>query len=352
MPAVTLMIRNRKQLVPIALALYLLAGTAFGQTPPPAPAPKPTTATPKTRVHAPVPPPEFPSYQTEGVTSEKAVPADPSVNIKLCVLEGRLKINGWQREEVRVFVKNGTKFGLKVLEKDPQSSKPVWVLIMPAAESRIPGRSNECIAGETVEVDVPMGASLSVSGRSTQTSVDSVKKISFKNVEGSVSLRNITGGIIASTYQGDLTVENSGGAISLESATGNIAAYEVTPGQVGDLFKVKTNSGAISLQQLAHRQIEANSISGTLLFNGKFLEGGLYNFKTSKGDIRLLLPSNSSCMVQATYGFGSFNSDLPLKTLTENVTPSSSTVVAKLGDGESCNVRLITSTGSIAIKKQ
>ncbi|HKX83471.1 MAG TPA: DUF4097 family beta strand repeat-containing protein [Pyrinomonadaceae bacterium] len=347
------MIRNRTQFTLIALALYLLAGTAFGQKPTPAPAPKPPkTTTPRPSVHAPVAPPEFPSYQTGGVTSEKAVATDNSVNIKLCVLEGRLKINGWQRDEVRVFVKNGSKFGLKVLEKNPESSKPVWVLVMAVAETRTPGRTTECIAGETVEVDVPMGASLNVSGRSTQTSVDSVKKISFKNVEGSVSLRNITGGIVASTYQGDLTVENSGGAISLESGTGNIAAYEVTPGQVGDLFKVKTNSGAISLQQLAHRQIEANSISGTLLFNGKFLDGGLYNFKTSKGDIRLLLPGNTSCTVQATYGYGSFNSDLPLKKLTENLTPNSSTVVAKIGGGESCNVRLISSTGSIGIKKQ
>lgn len=346
------MSRNRKQFALFALVLCLAAGMAFGQTPPATPAPKDK---PKVKIYAPAAPPETafpPGVRGDGVTTEKAVAADRSVNIKLCVLEGRLKINGWQRDEVRVFVKNGTKFGLKVLEKDPESMKPVWVLVMAAAEERIPGRSSECIAGETVEVDVPMGASLSVTGRSTQTSVDSVKKISFKNIEGSVALRNITGGITASTYQGDLTVENSGGAISLESGTGNITAYEVTPGQVGDIFKVKTNSGAISLQQLAHRQIDANSISGTLLFNGKFLEGGLYNFKTSNGSIRLMLPSNSSCMVKATYGFGTFNSDLPLKYLTENVTPNSRIIVAKIGAGESCNVNLITSTGAIGIKKQ
>ena len=348
------MIRNRTQSTLFALALYLAAGSAFGQTPPPAPAPK---EKPKVKVYAPpAAQPEMaypPSFRGDGVTTEKAVPADRSVNVKLCVLEGRLKINGWQRDEVRVFVKNGSKFGFKVLEKDPESMKPVWVLVVASAgETPLPGRTSECISGETVEVDVPMGASLSVSGRSTQTSVDSVKKISFKNVEGSVSLRNITGGISASTYQGDLTVENSGGAISLESGTGNITAYEVSSGQVGDLFRVKTNSGAISLQQLTHRQIEASSISGTLLFNGKFLDGGLYNFKTSNGSIRLTLPTDSSCLVKATYGFGSFNSDLPLKYLTENVTPNSRIIVAKIGAGESCNVNLFTSTGAIGINKR
>lgn len=350
MRAATLMIRSRKQFTLIAVALYLLAGTVFGQTPPSTPQKE---GKPKAKVYVPRPPVAHPPpSQTDGVTSEKAIATDGNVNIKLCVFEGRLKINGWQRDEVRVFVKNGTRLGLKVLEKNPETSKPVWVRILAASERRMPGRSSECISGETVEVDVPMGATLNVSGQSTQTSVDSVRKINFTNIEGNISLRNITGGIVASTYQGDLTVENSGGAISLESSEGNIVAYEVSPGQVGDLFKVKTSSGTISLQKLEHRQIEANSISGTLLFNGKFLSGGLYNFKTSHGSIRLLLPVNSSCMVKATYGFGKFDSELPLKHLTENISSQSRTIVAMLGSGEACNLNLSTSTGTIGIKKQ
>jgi hypothetical protein len=331
-----------------------MSGMLFAQNPPPAtPAPK-AKPMPKAKVYTPKPPTEEPppfAYR-EGVTSERAIAADKNVNIKLCVFEGRLKINGWDHDEVRIFVKNGSRFGVKVLEKDPKSMKPVWLLIIGDAKTRIPGQSAECISGETVEMDVPMGASLSISGQSTQTSVDSVKKIEFKNVAGSIALRNITGGIVASTYQGDVTVENSGGAISLESQTGNIVAYEVSPGQIGDLFKVKTSRGAISLQKLEHRQIEANSISGTLLFNGKFLSGGQYNFKTQNGSIRLMLPTDSSCTVQATYGYGSFNSELPIIKLTENVTPALKTIVAKIGSGEACNVNLITSTGTIGIKKQ
>lgn len=331
-----------------------MSGMLFAQNPPPAtPAPK-AKPMPKGKVYTPKPPTEAPppfAYR-EGVTSEKAVAADKNVNIKLCVFEGRLKINGWNHDEVRIFVKNGSRFGVKVLEKDPKSMKPVWILLLGDPKTRIPGQSPECISGETVEIDVPVGASLSISGHNTQTSVDSVKKIEFKNIEGGVAFRNIAGGIVASTYRGDLTVENSGGAISLESGEGNIVAYEVNPGQIGDLFKVKTNSGSISLQKLEHRQIVANSISGTLLFNGKFLSGGQYNFKTSNGSIRLMLPADSSCSVQATYGYGTFNSEIPLKYLTENVTPVSKTIAATMGSGEACNVNLITSTGTIGIKKQ
>ncbi len=163
-------------------------------------------------------------------------------------------------------------------------------------------------------------------------------------------LRNITGGINAYTSQGDVMVENSGGAIALESTTGNIVAIEVSPGQIGDLLRAKTNSGAITLQKVEHRQIEASSISGSLLFDGKFLNGGIYNFRTSNGSIRLAIPASSSCTFKATYGFGSFHSEIPLKILTENDSPRARTVIATLGDGGAA-VSVTTSSGSIAIRK-
>jgi DUF4097 and DUF4098 domain-containing protein YvlB len=172
-----------------------------------------------------------------------------------------------------------------------------------------------------------------------------------KIVEGVITLRNIPGGISAYTSQGDVIVENSGGAIALESTTGNIVAVEVTPGQIGDLLKAKTNGGSISLQRVEHRQIEANSTSGSILFDGKFLTGGIYNFRTPNGSIKLALPAASSCTLNAKYGFGKFNSDIPLTIITENVTPLAKIIVAKLGTGGAA-VSLETTRGSIEIKKQ
>lgn len=52
-----------------------------------------------------------------GDNYERAIAVSPNVNLSLCVLEGRLSINGWRRDEVRIYVHNGNKFGFKVLEK-------------------------------------------------------------------------------------------------------------------------------------------------------------------------------------------------------------------------------------------
>jgi hypothetical protein len=306
---------------------------------------------PKAKTPPPTPGPVMPGFfDHDGVTSERSMMVDGNVAIKLCVAQGDLRINGWRRDEVRVFVKNGRKFGLKPLEKSAESGKTNWLWVGNVAEGR-PGPSSECLAGDSIEIDAPLGAYLDLSGRAARTSVDSVKKVKVKIVEGVITLRNIKGGISAYTSQGDVIVENSGGAIALESTTGNIVAVEVTPGQIGDLLRAKTNGGSISLQRVEHRQIEASSISGSVLFDGKFLTGGIYNFRTSNGSIKLAIPVTSSCTFSATYGFGSFDSDIPLKIVTENITPHAKVVVAKIGAGDA-KVSLTTTRGSIGIKKQ
>jgi hypothetical protein len=340
------MLLTSKKLYCLLLLLYLgaaSAATAVGQD-------KKPPKDPPERKSAPFPGSQKPGFfDGDGVTSERSMAVDGNVAIKLCVAEGNLKINGWRRDEVRVFVKNGRKFGMKPLEKSAETGKVNWLSVS-HTPSGPPRPASDCLAGERIEIDAPVGSAFDLSGRSARTSVDSVRKIKIKIVEGVIALRNISGGISAYTSQGDVIVDNSAGAISLESTTGNIVAIDVKPGQIGELLRAKTNSGAITLQRVEHRQIEANSISGSLLFDGIFLNGGIYNFRTSNGSIKLAIPASSSCLFKATYGYGTFNSQIPLTILTENVSPRVKTVVARLGSG-GASVTLTTSSGSIDIRK-
>lgn len=288
----------------------------------------------------------------EGKSTERAIIVDPDVSLKLCVSEGSLKINGWDRNEVRVFVRNGRKIGFKVLEKDAETKLPNWLLVGRSPEDPVlAGPMSDCLAGESVELDVPVGSSINLAGRTASTYIDSIKKVSVKIVEGRIDLRNISGGISAVALQGDVMVENSGGSISLETTTGNIVAFDVKPGQIGDIFKARTNSGSISLQDVDHRQIEANSISGSVNFNGELRSGGIYTFKTSNGSIRLLLPPETSCRLAASYGFGTFDSSFPYEVETETRTPGGKNTVIKIGSGDA-TVYLTTTSGSIGIRKR
>ena len=65
----------------------------------------------------------------------------------------------------------------------------------------------------------------------------------------------------------------------------------------------------------------------------------------------MLIPGDSSCTINAAYGYGNFKYELPLKIVTENVTSGGKDLFATLGSGDS-TVNLTTSSGSIGINKQ
>ena len=329
------------------LLITAFAGIGVSQNPPmpdKKPAPKPR--------QEPMPSlPVTPPAGTKG-TFEKSIATDPRVSVSLCVVEGNVNVYGWSRNEVRIFVREGSKVGFKVLQKSRQSESPVWIMAV-GYEPKGPGmQTNECIWGENVDIDVPTGASVSIKGKETTTIIDSIRKAEIRNVGGDIVVRNVTEGVAASTYRGDVAVENVDGAISLESSTGNILASEVGPSQVGDVFRAKTNGGAISLQGLQHRDVDVNSISGSVLYDGTFFGGGSYSFRTTNGSIVLSLPQDVSCKFIATYGFGNFRSDLPFKPMTENIEPNNiKRITGSIGAGDA-TLNLTTSYGQIVIKKQ
>jgi len=254
---------------------------------------------------------------------------------------------------VRIYVHDGSKFGFKVLEKNSSDSKPVWISAYSHPVKGSKTGASDCIRGETVEIDLPVGATLSLSGKSIDTSVDSIKKVSVETVSGDISVRNVISGVNAKTYEGDITVEESKGALMLDSTSGNIVVFEAGPSEIGDVFKAKTNSGAITLQRLLHRQIDVRSTSGSVFFNGDILNGGSYNFDTTNGSIKLAIPQGSSFQLSATYAFGKFASELPLKIITETDKEGFvRSIVAKIGAGGDALLKLTTNAGLIDIKKQ
>ena len=351
-----------RQLSQLGLVLCLAAVIVVAQDkqkekwiPPPTPKPAPKASpTKETKVWtAPAKPMPLRNYNGDGITSEKAIAADPGVAIKLCISDGDVKVNGSERNELRVFVRNGRKFEFRSLEKN-ESGKANWVWLTRASsgEAVLPGQFSNCLSGESIEIDMPLKGSITVEGRSGTVSVDTVSKATVKLIEGDISVRNVYAGLDARTEQGELFAENIGGDISLETTTGNIVAFDLRSERPGDPLRVKTLKGTISLQKITHRQIDASALSGAVNYVGNFLGGGIYKFRSASGRIGLLLPDDVNCKVSASYGFGSFDSSFPLKILTEDKTSGGRNLVATLGAGSGPTVMLSTTSGVIRLRKQ
>lgn len=328
----------------VILAFLLIAdpSPSFSQGTPGPPAPS----------RAPVGvPPTLPP--TAGVDmSEKSLKVDPNVNLSLCVTQGTVTVNSWRRNELRVFVHDGSKFGFKVSQKSEKTGDPVWVMVFGLEAKKKYAVPTECISGGDVEIDVPANAAVNIKGEDVNTNIDGVRKAKIEVSGGSISVRNIAQGVTAKTYQGGVAVEESKGPMDLETTNGNIVVFEAGPGEIGDTFTARTNGGTISLQRVEHRQLDVKSISGTVAYNGAILSGGTYNLTTTNGSIRMAIPQNSVCRVTATFSEGRFETEMPFTVEQETVQPGTKTVIGKFGDGGDAIIKLISSIGSIAIRKQ
>jgi hypothetical protein len=285
---------------------------------------------------------------------ERTIDVSPTVTVSFCVVRGDVKVNGWSRNEVRVLVDGGTRFDYKVMQKNAASGIAEWIMIVRAPEQgERPGVVNECLSGGDIEIDAPVGSSISTKGDDATFSIDRTRKASVRNAGGDITIRNVTDGVAANTFRGDIFVESSRGGITLDSASGNVVVFESSPSDIGDIFKAKTTGGSISLQRIGHRQMDVYSIAGSVAFEGGLVTGGSYSFGTSNGTIKLALPSDTSAQVQAIYAFGRFESEFPLKVVTENLAPGSvKRIVGQIGDSGGSTLRLTTNSGGISIKKQ
>lgn len=316
---------------------------------PPRAEPKPVQ---KPETPKPTPKPKPPIYGKKANTiSEKSIAVNEKVNISVCVKAGEVKVNGWNRNEIRAFVNMGRGIGFSVVDTSKTDKKPVWVKVLgydPAKESEL--RREECISGKVIELDVPFGATINIKSGESKTTIDSVAKALVKNVGGDIFLNNIPKGVEARTYRGNVTVRNSGGSMTLDTTNGNIVAYDVSSDEIGDAFRAKTNSGAITLQEIKYRETEVNSNSGSINFVGQILKGGQYYFGSSNSLITLVLPENTSAKVVAVYGYGSCESETPLKNLKRDETTELKSLTGTLGRGEAL-LNFKTVTGKIIIKK-
>jgi len=283
---------------------------------------------------------------------ERSIAVDSGVNLLLgCILEGTVRVNGWNRSEVRVFVGEGNKFNFRTLQKSSKTGQPVWIKLVGEDSKSKFGPSSECISGSEIEIDAPVNSTITIKGREITTTIDTVKKVDVSSIGGNISLRNISSGVSASVGQGDITVESSQGAMNLSTTTGNILVFEAGPSEIGDAFKANTNSGAIALQSLEYRQMTVDSVTGSVAYTGEILSGGSYNLRTSKGSIRLTIPARSSFQMWATYGFGNFSTEIPVDIATENISPGPiKSIRGKAGSGDA-TLKLTTNNGSIGIKK-
>lgn len=88
-----------------------------------------------------------------------------------------------------------------------------------------------------------------------------------------------------------------GSTVDIETRMGNLTVRDIS----GEMVRAGvTSEGDITLSGVKSSSVMANNVTGDIFFDGDFKAGGNYRFSTTRGNVNLRIPSNSSFRVIAT----------------------------------------------------
>lgn len=163
--------------------------------------------------------------------------------------------------------------------------------------------------GEThLEISVPEGTRLTVTGNSTDVSVRGVKgEVEVATTNGNVVIDNATSRVDFESVSGDVQISRVQGDLRGEAMSGEVDVTDV----IGDV-DLESVSGDVTLRNVRSKYVRAESVSGDIEFEGQTDTTGRYDFASHSGDVRLVLPAALGAMISVETFSGTIDSDFPI----------------------------------------
>jgi DUF4097 and DUF4098 domain-containing protein YvlB len=225
---------------------------------------------------------------------------------------GSVEIRGWSRNEVEVKGDLGRDVEELLLERD---GKEVRI------EVRAP-RGNNVRIGSDLEIRVPQGSSVEVSGVSIDIDIADVRgDLRLSAVSGDIDAEGSEGDIEIETVSGDVQVEGRGqeGDHRFNTVSGDIDVQNVS----GDIA-MESVSGDLLLVDGTFERVNLNTTSADVVFRAALAGSGRLDVETINGDLDI----NFSDEVSARFDIETFNGEIrncfgPEPVRTSRYTPGS-----------------------------
>jgi DUF4097 and DUF4098 domain-containing protein YvlB len=227
-------------------------------------------------------------------TVDTVLPLSRNGAVDVHLYSGDITISGWSRNEVKVY--GTSERGDLRVEGSP-------------SRVEIGDRTARGRRGDTrVEINVPEGTRLTINGHSTDVSVRGVKgEVEITTMNGDLIIDNATSRVAFQSVSGDAQISRVQGELHGEAMSGGIEVTDVT----GDV-EVETVSGDLTLRNVRSKSVRAETVSGSVEFDGRTETGGRYDFASHSGDVRLVLPAALGATISVETFSGTIDSDFPI----------------------------------------
>jgi len=258
-----------------------------------------------------------------GEKLERSLPVDAEATVTLCVASGTLTVHGWDKDEIRVRSTDAAQIEFHRIDKVKDSSKPAArVDVMVSDKTTALKPRLDCQAVASVEMEVPVGATVQVQTRDGDIMIAGVAAAYAGSQNGDITIERAAKLVEAGSVGGSIALRNSSGRVNLSSAGGGIEVINFRSAEDEDTFEVGTVSGDIQLEHVSIPKLIAKTVNGTVTMSGPLVKKGDYGFNTVTGDVVLKMPHDASFQLNAKVSKkNDIVSDFPLKYLDEPPPP-------------------------------
>ena len=219
-------------------------------------------------------------------------PLDPAGRVDIENLKGRIQVQGWDRNEVKITGTLGEGVERLVIEGD---RRQLEVRVKYPDSGGWGGKNSR---PTDLRLMVPLRASLSIDSVSAEVEVTGVapRSLSIDSVSGGVTVAGAPGEISVDSVSGDIRLTVNSSEVGAESVSGGI----VLRGRMNGKIDAESVSGSIDVLVNGERiqKFNGNSVSGNITLDAALANNGEIRMETISGRLALVLPSDLSAQVR------------------------------------------------------
>jgi DUF4097 and DUF4098 domain-containing protein YvlB len=196
------------------------------------------------------------------------------------------------------------------------------------------------------EITAPAWMPVRIEGTYNFVTVEGAQSEVFATtVRGDVTVKGGSGAVTAKSVEGEVRVEGARGKVNVSSVSEKVTIVDTS----GDIVAESIN-GAVTMTGIEAKSVDASTVNGDIVYEGKLVDGGHYSFGTHNGNLLLGLPDSVNATFTIRTYQGSFSSELPLEGVSRADIQRGRRVTTALGNG-SADVNLETFGGAIRLRR-
>lgn len=228
------------------------------------------------------------------VVIDSLVAVSPDARVEIHNANGSVRVGTWERPAVRIVARASSRVPIRI---EPGGTTLVIHSAHPQRRATV-----------AYEVTVPRGADVAVHGQNTPVTVT--------GAEGRVEVHTMNGGVTVRGGRGRVELHSVNGPIEVTGVRGAVEVHTVNQGAVvrdvvGDVSVASVN-GAVILEAIDSRNVQATSVQGGVRYAGSVHPDGLYRLSSHNGSVVMALPGDASAHVTVSTFNGTLRVDFPV----------------------------------------